>query len=91
MAMSMAEQFRQRTTVPGPRRQTAVSATGPAAPQVAHVASASVMSVPNTSCSRPPIELPYQSGPGLHTRSGSPFLGARIVNVASGAGRDRRG
>jgi hypothetical protein len=36
--------MRQRTTVPGPRRWTAVSATGPAAPQVGHVASAPVMS-----------------------------------------------
>src|SRR5438477_5844393 len=70
--ISRASQERQRTTVPSPGMYTASSATALAVPQLPQVATAVVISVPNTSISSPPIAFPSRAVSSIATPASQP-------------------
>jgi hypothetical protein len=65
MTITTAAQCRHRTTLPGPRRQTANSPTGLRLRQLAHAPIAVVSSVPKTAMSVPAIAFPSSAAIGL--------------------------
>ncbi len=75
--MSTRWQWRQRTTVPSPGWYTASSATWRTVPHPPQVLTAVVISVPNTSISRPPIALPSRTSASSGSITGLPSLARR--------------